>query len=698
MLGGIIKEFLVRIGYTVDAASEARFIRSVEDAGKVAAGLGAALTATAVAGVVAIQKLSNAMEQFYFMSVRTNASVQGIKSLSFAAQQLGVSAEEMQGSIEGLGRFLRTNPLAQRFIEGRLGVNTRNADGSKKDTAQILAESATRLKEMPLYIANATAGIAGISENTVLALRQGADGYLQYYNDLVHKVGVDEQAAANASHAFMVQWRNGLAIVQVLSDKVLELIGPRLAQNKGAALKMIMNHFTQISVAIAKTIDYLFSFAATIERAVIRGIQMLDALAGEFEALPKYLQLIIEGLAALGVSLLVFGWPVTLVMALGAAILALYDDYKVWQEGGKHLINWKLWIDDFNIVKNFMIGWWQDLKDLIRNNVYGIRTILQVLTGFTVVIYNNWRGILTFYQNLWGHIKDVFRDAWDYISPILNRIKDAVKWITDSRVGRLVIGGMEKAAGVAEGAAAEVGNAVAPWAKKAQGWMDKQYRDVFGNGAMSGDAGGPRDDGHSSDLSDTPSGAGTGVGKGDSKAAFAYWKSVGFGDAGAAAMAAMETSESGGNPNAVGDSGLAHGLFQWHPDRRAAILAKTGIDVDHASAAEQRRAMFLEMKDGIDVYAGKAYDALRTGIDPAAAGALATKFVERPRALEEAERNRGAMAAQYAAQYGGTVTTVHQDNTYNIAGPDPHATAGLVKQNQDASHAQLTRQLRGVVV
>ncbi len=35
--------------------------------------------------------------------------------------------------------------------------------------------------------------------------------------------------------------------------------------------------------------------------------------------------------------------PVSWVLALAAAILLLYDDYRTWKEGGKSLIDWKQW-------------------------------------------------------------------------------------------------------------------------------------------------------------------------------------------------------------------------------------------------------------------------------------------------------------------------------------------------------------------
>ncbi len=84
-----------------------------------------------------------------------------------------------------------------------------------------------------------------------------------------------------------------------------------------------------------------------------------------------------------------------------------------------------------------------------------------------------------------------------------------------------------------------------------------------------------------------------GIGRGaaamapNARESFEFWKSKGLTPEQAAGLAGMEQGESGFNPRSVGDSGQAHGAFQWHADRRAAIRASTGIDIDTATHAQQ---------------------------------------------------------------------------------------------------------------
>lgn len=52
--------------------------------------------------------------------------------------------------------------------------------------------------------------------------------------------------------------------------------------------------------------------------------------------------------------------------------------------------------------------------------------------------------------------------------------------------------------------------------------------------------------------------------------AFDFFKGEGYSDEGAAMATGVIRQESNFDPSAVGDGGRAHGLFQWHPDRRDA--------------------------------------------------------------------------------------------------------------------------------
>ncbi len=124
-----------------------------------------------------------------------------------------------------------------------------------------------------------------------------------------------------------------------------------------------------------------------------------------------------------------------------------------------------------------------------------------------------------------------------------------------------------------------------------------------------------------------------------------FWVSKGLAPHQAAGMAAQEMAESQGRPGARGDyvNGVAtaHGAYQWHSDRRARILAGTGIDVSNATIQQQREAAYWELTH----VEHEAHRRLINARTPEEAGAAATEF-ERPdpnrRSIIDAERGRDA--------------------------------------------------------
>lgn len=122
--------------------------------------------------------------------------------------------------------------------------------------------------------------------------------------------------------------------------------------------------------------------------------------------------------------------------------------------------------------------------------------------------------------------------------------------------------------------------------------------------------------------------------------AMKFWMQQGYTKEQAAGIVANMIRESNGDPNARGDGGKAHGLFQWHPDRRAAILKGTGIDVSSASKEDQLKAAAWEMQHE-KIFNDEYFRKLK-GAD--AAGAYFSSAFERPADKMGEALRRGQMA------------------------------------------------------
>ena len=185
-------------------------------------------------------------------------------------------------------------------------------------------------------------------------------------------------------------------------------------------------------------------------------------------------------------------------------------------------------------------------------------------------------------------------------------------------------------------------------------------------------------------------------GGGEGGSAMDFWMGQGYTREQAAGIVANELAESGGNPNARGDGGLAHGLYQHHQDRRAAIKAATGIDMSTASAMDQRRGAAWEMKNG-NVGFNDAY--FRGLNNPADAAAYMVTNFERPKDQygESVKRARAAMdiarSSPFGSGSGGTTNNSGQTIsvgtvTVQTNASDPQAVARAVKEELGNIHRE----------
>ncbi len=141
----------------------------------------------------------------------------------------------------------------------------------------------------------------------------------------------------------------------------------------------------------------------------------------------------------------------------------------------------------------------------------------------------------------------------------------------------------------------------------------------------------------------------TGSVKDRAKQAVDFYVKKGWTPVQASGIVASLMTESSLSPGAKGDSGLAAGLAQWHPDRQALIAKHFGKPVQAMSYEEQLDAVNWELTQGQEKRAGNL---LRQAGTAAQAGDTMSRAFERPRDVEGEASKRSAGAVQIASLFG----------------------------------------------
>ncbi|HCM0154883.1 TPA: lytic transglycosylase catalytic [Escherichia coli] len=385
-----IKDFLVSLGFSVDDAGAKKF-------GSVLAGttanvikMGLAVEGAALSVVAFTAKIASGLDNLYWASQRTGATVQGIQSIGYAVSQVGGSVDAARSSLESLSRFIRNNPGAEGFLN-RLGVQTRDASGNMRDMAAIFTGVGQKLSSMPYYRANQYAQMLGIDENTLMAMRRGVGQFSAQYSEMVKAIGFNADQAALSSNRFMTSLKSLGEMVGMARDKIGSNLADGLAGQIDNLRKKIIENFPKIEVTITKVIKGILWLGEIVGRVAFRivdGVGDIIEWWGKLDAETKTLIEVIGGLVVAMRILNSTFWmsPIGLITGLIVALGLLWEDYKTWKEGGNSLIDWEKWQPAIDKAKD-AITWLRDHLLELKDGVGGWQNALEILGTFIAGVW-----------------------------------------------------------------------------------------------------------------------------------------------------------------------------------------------------------------------------------------------------------------------------------------------------------------------
>ncbi|EJT8721971.1 lytic transglycosylase catalytic [Escherichia coli] len=385
-----IKDFLVSLGFSVDDAGAKKFGSVLAGTTANAIKMGLAVEGAALSVVAFTAKIASGLDNLYWASQRTGATVQGIQSIGYAVSQVGGSVDAARSSLESLSRFIRNNPGAEGFLN-RLGVQTRDASGNMRDMAAIFTGVGQKLSSMPYYRANQYAQMLGIDENTLMAMRRGVGQFSAQYSEMVKAIGFNADQAALSSNRFMTSLKSLGEMAGMARDKIGSNLADGLAGQIDNLRKKIIENFPKIEVTITKVIKGILWLGEIVGRVAFRivdGVGDIIEWWGKLDAETKTLIEVIGGLVVAMRILNSTFWmsPIGLITGLIVALGLLWEDYKTWKEGGNSLIDWEKWQPAIDKAKD-AITWFRDKLLELKDSVGGWQKSLEILGTFIAGVW-----------------------------------------------------------------------------------------------------------------------------------------------------------------------------------------------------------------------------------------------------------------------------------------------------------------------
>ncbi|WP_346802411.1 hypothetical protein ABDV57_11125 [Klebsiella pneumoniae] len=424
-----LKDFLISLGFKVDEAGARKFDAVVAGTTLKAIELGVKVEAAALSVVAFTAKIASGLDDLYWASQRTGATVEGIKQIGYAVSQVGGSVDGARGSLENLARFMRNNPGAEGFLN-RLGVQTRDASGNMRDMATIFTGVGQRLSSMPYYRANQYAQMLGLDENTLMAMRRGIGQFSGEYTAMAKAIGYNADVAAVSSNKFMTSLRSFGLMAGMARDKIGSSLADGLAGSLDRLRRQILENFPKIEGAITGTVKGILWAGEMVGRVIYRLIQLGQSISDWWDSLDKQSQQLIELIGALTaawwmLNRAMLASPITWVLGLAAAIALLWEDYQTWKEGGKSLIDWGKWKPEVDAALK-MVG---DLKQTILDLGKALAKLLNIDPKSWSLKWD--------FSNFITQMGE-FSKMLSMIGDLLNAIKDG-RWSDAASIGRALL-------------------------------------------------------------------------------------------------------------------------------------------------------------------------------------------------------------------------------------------------------------------
>lgn len=293
-----------------------------------------------------IDETSKTNDQLYFLSKNLGMNATDIKRWQNMAEMTGGSADGMAASLSGLSQSLwnlvTTGDASILPWFNALNVDVVNSGGQIRDLNDILLDVSDSLSKMSRPQAYNIAKNMGFDEGTINLLLEGRQAMQQMLETQKHIVISSEEELKLSRQ---LNQQNALVSKQWEGLKTL-------------IANYLMPYFLRFSEKVSGWLDYL-NKNREVAKDLFKGMAVVLTLF--------LIPALIKGAIAMAGMFAPLLTGTGLVIALGAALILLYRDYKRWKEGKDSYFDWSEWSKTIETV----LGWLDGLSEWFKNTSIG---------------------------------------------------------------------------------------------------------------------------------------------------------------------------------------------------------------------------------------------------------------------------------------------------------------------------------------
>ena len=373
---------------------------AVKGAAKVFASLAAATGIIRFLQNVA-EETRQANEEMLKLQASLGLTAEKINGMRGAGAALGGTAEGMTNSMKGLNKgmndFVVKGDTSLLPFMNALGVSMVDGQGKLRDVDKVMLDLSDSFSKMNSEQAYALGQDMGFDEGTIAALMQGRDAMkeMSEYHAKMYTSSKEELAASRELSKNQAQLSAHWASMKLMIGNAIIPLLVKLTNFAKAFFEFLQDH--------QKTVKNVFEAMAFVLGAVL---------------IPLFGKALFAALAFMA-PFLPF---IAVVGGIAAAFVLLYDDYKVWSEGGQSLFDWGKFsdlIDGAKLSVESLTKGFGELADKVMAEV------IPTLKGYASIIQKLFSGD---FAGASAEAKEMFAEfgsrAKDAISPAWNKAAD----------------------------------------------------------------------------------------------------------------------------------------------------------------------------------------------------------------------------------------------------------------------------------
>lgn len=330
----------------------------------------AAATAAGAATSAFLLSASDKAIELQKLSQSTNLSTDSLQQWQYAAEAVGASSAAVTSDLESLLKTMSSPIPGELNMElMMLGVSVHNASGQLRGADEVLKDVGDKLNKMSSARAVQWAERVGISNDTLMLLKQGRQGLSELFEEAQLVGAIIPEDAINRGAELSKSIKTLKTVFQALGNSIALSFAPNLKKVVDNFKQFLINNAVFVRQGLGITID-------GVSRGFGRFWDILVKIKDGFVALLQPMQPFLKNMDAVKiVAGLVTGALVGFLAlmapaiiqfaAVGAAIAGVslvIEDFITWLQGGESVIGdivnaFSNWMDKFPELK-------EDLKSV----------------------------------------------------------------------------------------------------------------------------------------------------------------------------------------------------------------------------------------------------------------------------------------------------------------------------------------------